>query len=953
LIWDGDENCEHEWGDLQSCSQLLSFKAEGITFIKHTGKDSTISNIQVDTPTACSFIEIRRETQLDENSFQTNSKGFTSSRKTNPSNFVDCPIAIEYSKKMRNKVFGGDKQEINSFAFTGENTKTTKHIEQLDRPDTPPINNIVISCPLLSNGLCRCNLVSNKLSEFLIFRNEGDSSFIHNIPVSNHETQEVGKFICPLNKKGKIYIPLSFSPVFNKKFAHTFSTTKGMFVSHFGMPSRAFHFFTAVITNNNSSIISALFRAMSSFIEMGRFDIEGFPASFTNLKHTNNICKKCGAVKTNLGLEPFFDDKIYLLPNGNIFKVGGYISHLMQIMAECKRVLKKTGTMWINLGDSYNTQHAPGTTDKKTGWKSPGNIINPRQKEHGRTGVKNYPIKSLIGIPERFAIRMTDELGMIRRNTIIWKKPNCMPSSAKDRYTVDFEYIYFFTKSGKYWFEQQFEPHLRNFSNEGGGWQDGKYKPKENTAWKNDPSMNRGAEQIFNYNPQGRNKRCVWDVTTKPFPDAHFACVDIDTEILTIKGWKKYTEIKKYDKYNHEHIKVATYNLDKKLIEYQPLSYIKEYDFNGELIHIGNRDLDILVTSNHRNIIKKRNQNEQIVLTSNITYSDKIRVNAPVSYPENTGIGKTFAELIGWIISEGHYKKGGWIEIYQNLGKKSERIDYLLKKLEIPHTKRIRNRYYKDKIKNQITWFLKKSPLVEWCLTNIPDKELNQFLISLPQKEIKSLFNGIVGGDGHIRRDDGGYHSTEGRDIYLTKKDFIGIRGTNGNGKNIFREKYNGKIWCPKTPNGTWVARRNGKIFITGNTFPEALVEPMILAGCPEFVCKRCGKAREKIYKKLVKKDYSDFRRQIPKEQSVNNYRNTTDKESIPREELGYTDCGCNAGFDGGIVLDPFIGSGTVGVVAVKHNRKYIGIELSQSYIKMAEKRIAPYTQQTKLDLIW
>ena len=98
-----------------------------------------------------------------------------------------------------------------------------------------------------------------------------------------------------------------------------------------------------------------------------------------------------------------------------------------------------------------------------------------------------------------------------------------MPSSAKDRFTVDFEPVYFFTKSGKYWFEQQKEPHKRDFSNEGGGWQNGKYKPKKNTAWKNDPSMARGAEQVFNYDPHGRNKRCVWDIPTKPCPEAHFA----------------------------------------------------------------------------------------------------------------------------------------------------------------------------------------------------------------------------------------------------------------------------------------------------------------------------------------------------------------------------------------------------------------------------------------------
>ena len=63
----------------------------------------------------------------------------------------------------------------------------------------------------------------------------------------------------------------------------------------------------------------------------------------------------------------------------------------------------------------------------------------------------------------------------------------------------------------------------------------------------------------------------------------------------------------------------------------------------------------------------------------------------------------------------------------------------------------------------------------------------------------------------------------------------------------------------------------------------------------------------------------------------------------------GYTDCGCNAGFDSGIVLDMFMGSGTTGLVALKNNRKYVGIELNPEYIKIAEKRLSPYQNQ-KLD---
>lgn len=102
-----------------------------------------------------------------------------------------------------------------------------------------------------------------------------------------------------------------------------------------------------------------------------------------------------------------------------------YIQHLVGIFDEVKRVLKDTGTCWVNLGDTYG-----GTT--KTD-------------------------KSLAQIPSRFAIAMTDA-GWILRNEIIWWKRNCMPSSVKDRFTVDFEKLFFFVKSKKYYFEQQLEP---------------------------------------------------------------------------------------------------------------------------------------------------------------------------------------------------------------------------------------------------------------------------------------------------------------------------------------------------------------------------------------------------------------------------------------------------------------------------------------------------------------
>jgi DNA modification methylase len=234
-------------------------------------------------------------------------------------------------------------------------------------------------------------------------------------------------------------------------------------------------------------------------------------------------------IEGQLGLEKTFEE---------------YITKLCDIFDEIKRVLRKDGTCWVNLGDSYNS-HSTGN----------GNVggIEGKNKplcdiQAGNNKKPNLPDKSLCLIPQRFAIEMVNR-GWICRNTIIWHKPNCMPSSAKDRFTVDFEYVFFFVKSQKYWFEQVFEPHLenkvgvkketellirKNFQerpsyNDFNKW----YQQNINNKSKfiiNGQSRNGLGEgnslaiyyKVFGYN-LGRNKRCVWTVTTQPFKEAHFA----------------------------------------------------------------------------------------------------------------------------------------------------------------------------------------------------------------------------------------------------------------------------------------------------------------------------------------------------------------------------------------------------------------------------------------------
>lgn len=120
-------------------------------------------------------------------------------------------------------------------------------------------------------------------------------------------------------------------------------------------------------------------------------------------------------------------------------------------------------------------------------------------------------------------------------------------------------------------------------------------------------------------------------------------------------------------------------------------------------------------------------------------------------------------------------------------------------------------------------------------------------------------------------------------------------------------------------------------------TFPEDLIEDCILAGCPEEVCNKCGKPREKIIEmedvlRERKNQYGDYR-------DVNGQPDQR-KEGAISKVVGLTDCGCNAGFSAGIVLDPFMGSGTTAVVAKKKGRNYVGFELNPDYLKIANERL-------------
>lgn len=273
----------------------------------------------------------------------------------------------------------------------------------------------------------------------------------------------------------------------------------------------------------------------------------------------SHFCRLCGAWRGQLGSEPSPDL---------------FVKHLCDIFDDVKRVLKKTGTIYVNLDDSHAGSGGAGGDYNNGGLKEG----QPKWKSNNQS---NVPAKSLIGIPERFLIEMVNR-GWVWRNTIIWKKDSVMPESAKDRFTIDYERIYFFAKQNKtqfwtndktlasvnkqpkgihgiegtdwdwvacrrcsmpqavnncprckgagkvkenhweghdYFFERQFEPYTEPLDRWGGQ----VLKANGQSSWDEGTGQNAYRDRNMRPNSLGRNKRTVWTINPKGYKGEHYA----------------------------------------------------------------------------------------------------------------------------------------------------------------------------------------------------------------------------------------------------------------------------------------------------------------------------------------------------------------------------------------------------------------------------------------------
>jgi len=195
-----------------------------------------------------------------------------------------------------------------------------------------------------------------------------------------------------------------------------------------------------------------------------------------------------------------------------------YVTRLVEVFREVKRVLRDNGTLWLNLGDSYAGNCSQASNNGRAGYG------NARERIVNRVagGLKT---KDLIGIPWRVAFALQAD-GWYLRQDIIWAKPNPMPESVTDRCTKSHEYIFLISKSPKYYFDNDAikEPTLESSKKRAkSGWNPTKLNISTDGAH-NEVFETMGDRRV----KDTKNKRDVWTVTTKSCKDAHFATFPTD-----------------------------------------------------------------------------------------------------------------------------------------------------------------------------------------------------------------------------------------------------------------------------------------------------------------------------------------------------------------------------------------------------------------------------------------
>ncbi len=347
--------------------------------------------------------------------------------------------------------------------------------------------------------------------------------------------------------------------------------------------------------------------------------------------------------------------------------------------------------------------------------------------------------------------------------------------------------------------------------------------------------------------------------------DYGFACVDEETEILTQCGWKRQNELKQGER-------VLTLNATSGLSEWQTLQDIHRFKGKFDMRLIDGKSHNSLTTTNHRWLIEPRPKSgikkRRFQTTAELGGADKIACARKCdNLPQVKTYSDAFVELVAWFYTEGQISAGG-VEIYQNEGVEADNIRLCLTKVfgkPLTKTRNGRNRAKKG-------WAERPVRRINHCQFSINMNGADDLIKVAPNKVVKPEFISILTYeqlelfvDVSIRAD--GWSKDESRAISQSELErlnpiqmacsLLGIRTHQTEGKSngfkhyrLFLYKnndttyigelikrrpsiqkviYKGLIWCPQTHNGTWLARRRGTVYFTGNSDPTVFTKHVIV----------------------------------------------------------------------------------------------------------------------------
>jgi len=330
-------------------------------------------------------------------------------------------------------------------------------------------------------------------------------------------------------------------------------------------------------------------------------------------------------------------------------------------------------------------------------------------------------------------------------------------------------------------------------------------------------------------------------------------CVDQSTQALTNRGWLGIDQITQDD---------LVLSYDGKNLQWSKIFSIFRDKFDGLMHKLDVKGMDALITPGHKLVTE-----QGLVKVEHLLHTDKVILMGDPLSTDSTQYPNAFVELMGWIVTEGNYQsQKKTVTIYQNEGEHAVRIRRCLTELGYQFSERADP-------KNNVRFLLDRKSSV-MIMEKFPEKNLTmEFIQEISTQQRELLINTMIDGDGWRRGNNLSYvqKNPAGVDMFQAlctisgKKtnahfrankmsygkpvqyyeinvfarrhtrgtciDFHGGRAHNkdavGRGKQFHpnqpTEHYQGMVWCPETEYGCFMARRNGKVYLTGNTYNEEM----------------------------------------------------------------------------------------------------------------------------------